>query len=234
MTALGTLGAGQPGLAPSPAAHRLCQTALSGAQWHGTSPAARFGELRIVALGSSSTAGAGASTAAEGYVAQLAGMLHHAPAYRSAVVWNKGVGGNTLDDELARRTRDVYALNPNVVLLQSGMNDALQHRDVATFKRNLSGFVQELKAHRIQVVLLDSQYVPSLATNSEYHRFLNAVSEVGQEQQVPVLARYKLSVQLMTQAAMTPGELVAHDQLHPNDFSHWCIAEALAQYFQPS
>ncbi|ULH17487.1 SGNH/GDSL hydrolase family protein (plasmid) [Deinococcus sp. KNUC1210] len=186
-----------------------------------------------MALGSSSTAGAGASTLAEGYVAQFTGMLHQLPAYRSAVVWNKGVGGDTLDAELARRAQDVYALNPTVVLLQSGMNDALQHRDVATFKRNLSGFVQELKAHRIQVVLLDSQYVPSLATNSEYHRFLKAVSEVGQEQRVPVLARYKLSVRLMAQANMTPGELVAQDQLHPNDFSHWCMARALADFFKP-
>ncbi|WP_369335876.1 SGNH/GDSL hydrolase family protein, partial [Halomonas sp. ND22Bw] len=76
------------------------------------------GPIRIVAFGSSSTEGIGASSASAAYPARLSVALKQAQP-RSAdriTVSNRGVGGEAVDDMLVRIDRDVIAPRPDLVV----------------------------------------------------------------------------------------------------------------------
>jgi hypothetical protein len=72
--------------------------------------------IKIVALGSSSTYGAGASTAAAAYPSRLAEELtKHFPGHEFTVL-NRGVNGEEITDMLARLETAVIAERPDLVL----------------------------------------------------------------------------------------------------------------------
>ena len=84
--------------------------------------------LKIVALGSSSTSGAGASTSAASYPSRLAVELErHFPDTRSRVL-NRGVNGDEAADMLARFDTAVIAEKPDLVLWQVGTNSVLRDK----------------------------------------------------------------------------------------------------------
>src|SRR4029453_10647460 len=101
-----------------------------------TARAIRRGEaLVIVAIGSSSTQGVGASDQAHTYPALLAEELQRRWSRLAVTVVNKGVGGETADQMLARFTRDVLPYRPQLVIWQTGSNSAPQSRDAQGFEK---------------------------------------------------------------------------------------------------
>jgi len=84
----------------------------------------RQDRIKIVAIGSSSTEGAGASGPEASYPAVLARELSQRFPNASIAVFNKGVGGERIDATIARFEKDVVALNPDLVIWQVGTNDA--------------------------------------------------------------------------------------------------------------
>ena len=95
-------------------------------------PLARFahklvsGEpITIVAIGSSSTAGAGASSAAASYPNRLAVELKQYFPNHSITMINRGVGGEEVGDMLKRFDSAVIAAKPDLVLWQFGTNSVI-------------------------------------------------------------------------------------------------------------
>jgi acyl-CoA thioesterase-1 len=80
----------------------------------------------IVALGSSSTAGAGASSDAASYPSRLAMELSRYFPSQPITVLNRGVNGELAVDMLARFDRTVAAEHPDLVLWQLGTNAILR------------------------------------------------------------------------------------------------------------
>src|SRR5262245_21637352 len=78
--------------------------------------------IRIVALGSSSTFGAGASTSAASYPSRLADELTQRLPGHDITVLNRGVNGEEAADMLARLDTAVIAEKPDLVLWQVGSN----------------------------------------------------------------------------------------------------------------
>src|SRR5262249_55203746 len=72
--------------------------------------------LTIVAIGSSSTFGAGASSHATSYPSRLAVELRALLPRTSITVINRGINGETAQEMLARFDRDVFAAHPDLVL----------------------------------------------------------------------------------------------------------------------
>ena len=94
-----------------------------------TARAIRRGEaLVIVAIGSSSTQGVGASDQAHTYPALLAEELRRRWPRLAVTVVNKGVGGETAEQMLARFTRDVLPYRPQLVIWQTGSNPRAPER----------------------------------------------------------------------------------------------------------
>lgn len=85
------------------------------------------GIVKIVALGSSSTAGEGGITA---YPLRLEAFLREEYANQRIEVLNRGVGGEEAPKELERMDRDVIAEKPNLVIWQIGTNAVWQGRRI--------------------------------------------------------------------------------------------------------
>ncbi len=77
-------------------------------------------ELRIVAMGSSSTQGYGASNPAFSYPAQLKIKLEAAMPGVAIHVFNKGIGGQDADEMTARMKADVKPEHAHIVVWQVG------------------------------------------------------------------------------------------------------------------
>src|SRR5690242_5713406 len=93
--------------------------------------------LTIVAIGSSSTFGAGASSSDRSYPSRLAVELQTAYPKMSITVLNRGVNGEESKDMLARFDRDVFAHNPDLVIWQVGSNSVLRDRPLAEANSSL-------------------------------------------------------------------------------------------------
>src|SRR5262244_3728996 len=114
-----------------------------------TARAIRRGEaLVIVAIGSSSTQGVGASDEAHTYPALLAEELRRRWPRLDVTVVNKGVGGEDAEQMLARFPRDVLPYHPQLVIWQTGSNSVLQGSDVQGYEKTIREGIARLKEAR--------------------------------------------------------------------------------------
>jgi GDSL-like Lipase/Acylhydrolase family len=86
------------------------------------------GTLTIVAIGSSSTGGAGASSPAASYPSRLAVELKERFPAGTIRVVNRGANGEDVSEMLARMQESVIAEDPDLVLWQVGTNSLLLDR----------------------------------------------------------------------------------------------------------
>ena len=80
-----------------------------------------------------------------------------ADAAREITVLNRGVGGNSSRDGLARFQRDVESVHPQHLLLYFGINDALNSAKlvpVAEFRRNLQAMIDRARQVGVGTVVL--------------------------------------------------------------------------------
>ncbi len=87
--------------------------------------------ITIVAIGSSSTAGAGASSPAMNYPSRLEVELKTLFPRADINVINRGVNGETASDMLARFDEQVIAEKPDLVVWQVGSNSVLRDQPLA-------------------------------------------------------------------------------------------------------
>ena len=126
------------------------------------------GTLTIVAIGSSSTGGAGASSPAASYPSRLAVELKdHFPAGTIRVV-NRGANGEDAREMLDRMQESVIAENPDLVLWQVGTNSLLLDRPLNPAGALIREGLRRLKAAgAIDVVLIDPQFAPKVLAKAD-------------------------------------------------------------------
>ncbi|MGU3540519.1 SGNH/GDSL hydrolase family protein [Methylobacterium sp. A54F] len=189
---------------------------------------AHGGPLRIVAFGSSSTEGIGASGPAHTYPARLQTSLRQAlPQLDGAVtVVNRGIGGEHVDDMLARLDRDVIAARPHLVIWQTGSNDPLRGVSLDHFRDATREAVERIRAAGIDVMLMEPQWCPKLEATPGSSRFRDAVREIGAELDVPVIRRSELMHTWIREGRVTRAQMFAADGLHMADRGYDLLAEA--------
>jgi lysophospholipase L1-like esterase len=183
--------------------------------------------IRIVALGSSSTYGAGASTSAASYPSRLAGELaRHFPGNDITVV-NRGVNGDTAADMLARLDTAVIAERPDLVLWQVGTNSVLRDQAVLPHATVLYEGLKRLKASGADVVLIDPQYAPKVINKPGCEGMVSLIATAAKAEHVGVFHRFEL-MQRWHKTERLPFEtFISTDGLHMNDWSYACLAKAL-------
>jgi hypothetical protein len=125
--------------------------------------------VTIVAIGSSSTFGTGASSPAMSYPSRLAVELRALLPRTSVTVINRGVNGETAREMLARFDRDVLAAHPYLVLWQVGSNAVLLGRPIAPTGLLIDEGLRRLKVAGFDVVLIDPQYAPKVIAKHDEH-----------------------------------------------------------------
>jgi lysophospholipase L1-like esterase len=194
-----------------------------------TARAIRHGKaLLIVAIGSSSTQGVGASDQAHTYPALLAEELRRRWPHLAVTVVNKGIGGETAPQMLARFPRDVLPYRPQLVIWQTGTNHALASEDVQGYEKTIREGIAQLKAAHMDVILMDPQYAPRVLGRPLHKAIIDTISGVANDLKVAVFQRFAVMRYWVTSGQYKMEEIIARDQLHMNDASYNCIARLLA------
>ena len=186
------------------------------------------GPLRIVAIGSSSTAGAGASKPENSYPARLA--EHLGPRYPgiALTILNKGVNGETGADMLKRFQRDVLDQAPDLVIWQVAANTVLRGDDPDAAEQVIRTGVRTLKDAGLDVVLMDLQYAPAMLAKPRHEEMEARIARVAEEEGVGLFHRYAVMRQWVATRQATLSDLVGPDGIHQNDFGYDCVARTLA------
>jgi lysophospholipase L1-like esterase len=184
--------------------------------------------LKIVALGSSSTFGAGASTSAASYPSRLAEELSRRFPGNEITVLNRGVNGDELGGMLARLDSAVIAEKPNLVLWQLGTNSLLRDRSVPAHAALLREGLARIKAAGAEVILIDPQYAPRVLAKPHVDDMLALLATAAKSESVGHFHRFDLMRHWYQDDHLPFPTFVSADGLHMNDWSYACLAKALA------
>jgi acyl-CoA thioesterase-1 len=183
--------------------------------------------IQVLAIGSSSTAGIGASSPLASYPMRLEGELEKLfPGVEIEVV-NRGLSGEVASGAADRMKNTIAEVEPDLVIWQVGTNDALARVDIETFAQSLDETIRWIASHKIDVVLVDPQYTASLAKDDYYARIVKVIQEVAEKDRVPLVQRFEAMRYLSTQRV--GGGYLARDQFHLNDLGYRCMAEHVAR-----
>jgi lysophospholipase L1-like esterase len=219
--------------ARSSAPHYTC--AAPGDMARLMNPLPRVGKLlaagepvKIVAIGSSSTAGAGASSDANTYPARLAVELQTLFPEQPISVVNRGLNGDEARGMLARLDKDVLAEQPDLVLWQVGTNSILRDDPIAPAGKAIHDGIRRLKATGADVVLIDPQFAPKVIAKADIDDMVDLLDHAAKSQNVDLFRRYAV-MRHWRQVAHIPFDVfIAPDELHMNDWSYGCVAKLLA------
>ncbi len=190
--------------------------------------------LTIVALGSSSTNGVGASSPARTYPGVLEAQLRARFPGTEITVINKGVNGEDVPENLARLERDVHALNPDLVLWQVGTNYVIRSFGIGTFGAQLRQGIEAMQGWGADVVLIDLQYSPWVNGNPNTPTINALIASTARGAGASVFPRYALMRGWVEQQKIPASKLLIFDGLHLNDWSYDCFARALAASLAPA
>jgi lysophospholipase L1-like esterase len=183
--------------------------------------------LTIVAVGSSSTAGAGASSPAASYPSRLAVALRERFQGHAITVLNRGVNGEDIRDMLARFDRNVVAEEPDLVLWQLGTNSVLRDHPVAGVGGLLRQGLARLKAIGADVVLIDPQFAPRVLAKPETEDMVKLISAEAKKASVDVFPRFAVMREWRETDNIPFDAFISADGLHMNDWSYSCVAKLL-------
>jgi acyl-CoA thioesterase I len=184
--------------------------------------------LVIVSIGSSSTKGVGASNPAYTYPALLSEDLRHRWPQLAVTVVNKGVSGEIASQMLGRFEDDVLPYHPQLVIWQTGTNQALRTGDIGGYVDTVREGISRLKATRADVILMDPQFSPRVLARPTHPFIVDSISALAHNMNVAVFRRFTVMRHLISSGQYKMEDLISSDGLHMNDVSYSCIARLLA------
>jgi acyl-CoA thioesterase I len=185
--------------------------------------------LRILAIGSSSTAGAGASTPQHTYPALLENELEERFPERIVKVDNLGINGEVASSTIARMRTEVAARDPDLVIWQLGTNDALTGVKSEIFRNQVLETLAWLQQRDVDVILMNPQLFPKIEKNQTYADFVDSLAALALEHDVPVLNRFAAMQYWNTLPPDVRQHMLWRDEFHMNDQGYACVAEMLAE-----
>jgi acyl-CoA thioesterase-1 len=184
--------------------------------------------VRIIAFGSSSTEGVGATSLAASYPARLlVDLIAALPSRQHIVVLNRGIGGEDADD-MARRLPTVIAERPDLIIWQTGSNDPLRSLPLDRFVQETIAGIQQIRVAHIDLMLMEPQLCRELDGQSTSVRYRDALRAIGVGMDVPVIRRYAMMREWLASGVLTPTQMLSPDGLHMADGGYAKLAEAVA------
>jgi acyl-CoA thioesterase I len=187
------------------------------------------GPLTIVAMGSSSTQGVGASAPSLSYPSRLQEELRDRfPAVEIRVL-NRGIGGQDVAEELNRLDRDVVAEHPDLMIWQVGTNAVLRRDDLAADEELIQRGVSLMKEDKIDVVLIDLQYARRVLARPAWGEMERVIGEIAHSNHVGLFRRFEIMQEWDHTQQLAPAAMIGPDGLHMTDASYGCLASQLAE-----
>jgi acyl-CoA thioesterase I len=184
-------------------------------------------ELRIVAMGSSSTQGYGTTNPQFAYPAQLKMKLEAAMPGIAIHVFNKGIGGQDADEMTARMRSDVKPERAHLVIWQVGTNSAIRRVPIDQFAKRLRAGIDIGKSLGANFVLMNLQYVPAVVALPDEEEYARVMADVAREKGAGLFNRFDI-MRTWYNDGMPYSQFVTSDGLHLNDFGQKCIGKLLS------
>ncbi|MBO1074720.1 SGNH/GDSL hydrolase family protein [Roseomonas marmotae] len=182
--------------------------------------------VRILAIGSSSTAGVGATAPGHAYPSRLQDALLRLLPGAKITVRNDGIGGEVASTTLIRMRKAIEDWKPDVVLWQLGTNDAVRHITPEAFSETMRQGVDFVQERGLDLVLIDPQFYAGQGGEDLYRLIVQTIERVAAEKQVPLMRRY--AIMRYWDAAPQKASMLSADGFHMNDLGYLCMAETLA------
>lgn len=183
--------------------------------------------ITIVAVGSSSTGGAGASSPAFSYPTRLERELRQKFPDAPITVVNRGVNGEDAADMMARLD-EVLAPKPDLLIWQLGTNTLLRDGSISATSDTLQSGIARVRASGADVLLIDPQFAPSVNVKPAVSDMVGMIGRVGKQTHVPVFRRYVAMRHWHDDQAIPFDRFIIADGLHMNDWGYSCLARLLA------
>lgn len=183
----------------------------------------------IVAFGSSSTQGFGASSPEFNYPNRLAAQLRRHYPTADITVINAGVGGEDAPEMMKRLQTQVIDVHPDLVIWQVGTNAVLRNLDPGdTAKLVEDGISRIQAAGGTDIVLVDPQYSPAVNQRKESAgKMIKLLGNVAELRHVGIFPRFEVMRDWHENQAIPVEGFVIADGLHMNDWGYACFAQLL-------
>ena len=185
-------------------------------------------QLRIIALGSSSTSGYGVSNPSFAYPAQLKMGLEKALPGIDVDVVNRGIGGQDVEEMAARMRAEMEGNPASLVVWQTGTNAAIRHMPLYKFERWLRNGLTLGKSLGSDFVLMNLQYVPAVVAAADKEAYEKVMAVAAREYDAGLFRRYDI-MHDWYEDGMPYAQFVQLDGLHLNDFGQKCIGRLLSR-----
>jgi hypothetical protein len=149
-------------------------------------------EVVIAALGGASTLGLAAGGADFAWPARLGAALpQKVPSGRAKVI-NLALARQTAKTAADRFNRDVLPLKPTLVIWETGTMEAVHGFDVEHFRETVRAGIDELRAARVEVVLMNMQFSRATDAMIHFEPYLIAMREAADANDVPLFRRHDI------------------------------------------
>ena len=182
--------------------------------------------LKIVAIGSSSTFGTGASSPDKSFPSQLEAELKAQLPGVPVTVLNKGIGGEEAPQMIARFDADVFEEAPDLVVWQVGSNSVLRNHPAPG--EMIREGVESLKASGTEVILLNPQYAPKILAKADIGHMVDVITATARDSEVGLFNRFAIMRYWFESERISFEQSLSPDGLHMNDWSYACTAKLLA------
>ena len=186
-----------------------------------------FEPITIVAIGSSSTAGAGASSPTANYPSRLAVELKRLFPTHSITVLNRGVGGEEVAQMVARFDIGVLAEHPDLVLWQLGTNAVIRDHMFTDHGAAIRDGLNKIRAVGADVVLIDPQFAPKVIVKPDAEHMVELIATTAKAEDVDLFRRFDVMKRWREVDHLGFETFVSPDGLHMNDWSYACMAKGL-------
>jgi acyl-CoA thioesterase-1 len=183
--------------------------------------------ITIVAIGSSSTAGAGASSPATNYPSRLQAELKQRFPGHPITVINRGIGGEEIGDMLKRFDKAVVAVKPDLVVWQLGTNSVIRNHPLLDHGAAIRAGLNKIRATGADVVLIDPQFAPKVIAKPDAAHMVALIAMTAKQENVDLFPRYAMMRRWHDVDYLSFKTFVSADGLHMNDWSYACLAKGL-------
>jgi acyl-CoA thioesterase-1 len=186
------------------------------------------GKLDILAIGSSSTEGIGASAKDRTYPARLQALLAKEWPRVTIDITNAGIGGEIAPQTLARLKQALAVKRYDLVIWQVGTNDAVTGGNLDAFKAMVAEGIAIVQEAKSSLALLDPQFFPGIREPARYQTYVSAIAEIARGQHVPVFNRYDTMREWHSSDAEAFTAALSTDSFHMSDAGYDCLARDMA------
>ena len=194
------------------------------------------GPVRIVAMGSSSTAGRGDDVVP--YPARLEMYLRWEYQARFLEmrldVLNRGKGGQEAIEEFDRFQTDIFDLKPALVIWQVGTNAVFRNYDLKKVAAKIDEGLSQLSAQDFDVILMDSQYTTAMLKDDKVDAsewMMSSIAASADRFKVNLFRRWALMRHWHIHNNVPLSDMIdpddRDDHLHQNDWSTMQVSKAL-------